>query len=68
MGVILQGYFMDGSEVSLLAVQCREECEVGRQSSQFLWRKIMGEWMDEKVSGLLSKDLGIWLNWRSLGR
>ena len=68
MGAILQGYYMDGNAVFLLVVQCREECEVGKLSSQILWRKIMVEWTDEKVNGLLSEDLEIWLNWISLGR
>lgn len=31
---------------------------VGKQSSQIIWRKIMGEWMDEKVSGLVIKRFG----------
>lgn len=55
MGVILQDYCIKW-ECGLFGSS--KDCMIGKQTSQIIWRKIMGEWMDEKVSGLLIKRLG----------
>lgn len=42
--------------------------EAGKQLSQILWRKTVGELMGEKVNGLVIKGSGNWAKLVSLGR